>query len=211
MLQELTKSLLAPEGFVIPNTAFSAHFPQTAWREISTDDLRYQYAAPYFPATDAQDVQGQFEAICYPASEVDYQFAPKLYPILEEAIDSEHILRYFVGKFHVDISLKEGLFSDLTESYHVDERIVGQKTLKQTREVLVRLTGHPLSQVTSSDDGEVAFYWFNEGNKVDAYLDSDGFFTWIGKFDGRYERGGDGRWQNKLPSAFVEMLNRLFR
>jgi hypothetical protein len=64
-------------------------------------------------------------------------------------------------------------------------------------------------QASPSSDGEIGFFWFHNGDRVEAYLDPEGHLTWIGKFNNAFDPGGDVEWTNTLPPAFLEMLTRL--
>jgi hypothetical protein len=68
----------------------------------------------------------------------------------------------------------------------------------------------PSPQARPSPDGEVGFFWSHKKNRVDAYLDADGNFTWIGKFDDQFVKGGDVEWRGHLPIEFLGMLNHLY-
>jgi hypothetical protein len=70
-------------------------------------------------------------------------------------------------------------------------------------------TSIPRPQASPSPDGEIGLFWFHNGNRVEAYFDPEGHLTWIGKFDGRFDRGGDVEWNGLLPDAFVRMLTHL--
>jgi hypothetical protein len=49
----------------------------------------------------------------------------------------------------------------------------------------------PLPQVTSSPDGEIAFTWFNGGNRLEALLQPDRHLVWVVKNNGQYNPGRD--------------------
>lgn len=68
----------------------------------------------------------------------------------------------------------------------------------------------PAPQLSPSPDGEIGLFWFCGGDRVDAYFDPEGHFTWVGKFNNQFYRGGDLEWQNRLPDDFLRMLNQLY-
>jgi hypothetical protein len=91
-----------------------------------------------------------------------------------------------------------------------ESRVEGQ-TIKRAVLLLDLLpTNLPCPQTSSSPDGEVGFFWFHNGNRVEAYLDGEGNLTWIGKFNGSFDPGGDEEWRGALPADFVGMLNKLY-
>lgn len=66
-----------------------------------------------------------------------------------------------------------------------------------------------IPQISYSDDGEIGLFWFKSGNRVEVYLDSEGHLTWVGKFDQRFESGGDVDWSGTIPVGLIQMLRRL--
>lgn len=118
------------------------------------------------------------------------------------------------------VSLEENLLSNylaaaIQFSAHSCELQIADvkpfEDLDRAASMVLDLTkGFPTPHLSTSDEGEKAFFWFSDGDAVDAYLHPDGYFTWIGRFGGQYIRGGDEIWQGTIPQEFLGMLTRLY-
>ena len=117
-----------------------------------------------------------------------------------------HHLRLLRGRDAVNFRSERFSAADFSDLPEVD-----RDTVNRAVACLNLLPGQiPRPQASPSPDGEIGLFWFHNNNRVEAYFDHEGHLTWIGKFDGHFDRGGDVDWRGFLPSAFMGMLTSLY-
>jgi hypothetical protein len=115
------------------------------------------------------------------------------------------------GRPPIIVSLDSNALHRFGTDEFLDMPDVDKATLSRATTCLSLLSAElPRPQTSSSPDGEVGLFWFRDENRVEAYFDPDGHLTWIEKFDGQFDRGGDVDWDGSPPAAFVRMLTRLY-
>jgi len=73
-----------------------------------------------------------------------------------------------------------------------DTILVDRRTLEFAKRLIRELPSKwPLPQATPSADGEIAFTWFKNSNRLEAILQPDHHLIWVTQNNGRYAPGRD--------------------